>query len=179
MALSQSEREKIIQIVSPLLNKSLKEISEGENIRVVIWNLSHIWDISWAIVKINDKTDKYNYAIYINSQTSEKRQRFTFAHELGHYFLHKEILDEKSLITDEKLDSTYLFRSDIFDCIPQEERKMEEEANEFAGNLLMPEEKVKEAWEKTKNLKILASIFDVSISAMSYRVFKLWLDGDE
>jgi len=35
------------------------------------------------------------YKIYINSQCGENRKRFTLAHELGHYFLHREYLTQK------------------------------------------------------------------------------------
>lgn len=54
-----------------------------------------------------------------------QRERFTIAHELGHYFLHKNILTDKSC--------------DITDMFSWTDGKnIESEANEFAGEFLIP-----------------------------------------
>ena len=36
--------------------------------------------------------DEDRFAILVNKNNVKTRQRFTIAHELGHYFLHKEFL---------------------------------------------------------------------------------------
>lgn len=96
----------------------------------------------------------------INSSHNPKRQRFTMAHELGHYILHKG----KNI---EFVDTTF-FRSDEMDSI-------EYNANEFASRLLMPEDKLRKLIDedRIKNIGELASIFDVSSAAMKYRVISL------
>ena len=96
----------------------------------------------------------------INSSHNPKRQRFTMAHELGHYILHKG----KNI---EFVDTTF-FRSEEMDSI-------EYNANEFASRLLMPEDKLRKLIDedKIKNIGELASIFDVSSAAMKYRVISL------
>ena len=96
----------------------------------------------------------------INSCHNLKRQRFTMAHELGHYILHKG----KNI---EFVDSTF-FRSDDMNSI-------EFIANEFASRLLMPEDKIRKLIDedKIKNIGDLASKFEVSSAAMKYRVLSL------
>lgn len=96
----------------------------------------------------------------INSSHNPKRQRFTMAHELGHYILHRG----KNI---EFVDTTF-FRSDEMDSI-------EYSANEFASRLLMPEDKLRKLIDedRIKNIGELASRFDVSSAAMKYRVISL------
>lgn len=158
-------------------DKSLNQIAKEEDIQVVIWDLSSIWsgNISWAITK-SKEWDAWKYTIYINSEHHANRQRFTFAHELWHYFLHlKDDSANEGVIVDE--DDKYLFREgDIYSNLSEENKIREEEANEFAWNLLMPEDKVIELWKKTNNIWLLAETFDVSIPAMSYRIYKLKLE---
>ena len=151
-----------------LLNKSLSQIAKENNIKVLNWDLSGIWDtpLSWAIVKNNE----WWYNLYINISESEKRRRFTFAHELWHFFLHKDILDTQNLIYDEV--NEYLYRGTEYDCVPPERRKMEEEANEFAWCLLMPEEKFLELY-KEFTIPQLSNIFNVSEKAISVRAYNL------
>jgi Zn-dependent peptidase ImmA (M78 family) len=96
----------------------------------------------------------------INSNHNIKRQRFTMAHELGHYMLHK---GKNTAFAD-----TTFFRSDDMSSI-------EYQANEFAARLLMPENALRKLIDedKVKNIGELASNFEVSSSAMKYRVISL------
>src|SRR5690349_7799213 len=63
-------------------------------------------DIAGKIVR--DRSDKSpaGYSIYINGHDSHRRQRFTLAHEIGHYILHRD------LIGDGLIDSA-LYRSKL------------------------------------------------------------------
>lgn len=109
-----------------------------------------------------------------NPFESEVRQRFTFAHELGHYILHKERND---IFIDKKFK--VLFRDER---ATTGEYKIEQEANAFAAALLMPELQVKEKI-KTLNFDLgdesclieLARIFNVSVQAMTFRIINLRL----
>lgn len=95
----------------------------------------------------------------VNSKQHVNRQRFTLAHELGHYILHKEKNTEFQ-------DSTF-FRSNNMDSL-------EYMANDFAAALLMPDDKVVEFIKLgNRNLGELASKFGVSVAAMKYKVEKL------
>lgn len=73
---------------------------------------------------------KTDAVIVVNLADSAKRRRFTIAHELAHYVLHKG--------EDEKL---YAHR----DVVDTPQRGIEREANIFASNILMPKELVEHA----------------------------------
>ena len=101
--------------------------------------------------------------IIVNEKDNEKRQRFTIAHELGHYFLHHDHdTKKKSMMVS--------FRG------ARTER--EYEADRFAAELLMPENAVEEEYSKLSAsnapyISVLAKIFDVSKAAMAYRLDNL------
>jgi len=107
-----------------------------------------------------------------NPTESKVRQRFTIAHELGHYELHKQ---DRSLFIDKGF--TALFRDQDSS---KGEIKKEQEANAFAAALLMPEKLV---WKEIKkqnfdlsdedSMKQLAKIFYVSVPAMTFRIANL------
>ena len=100
------------------------------------------------------------WVMSINNNHNIKRQRFTIAHELGHYILHR---GKNTVFTD-----TTFFRSDDMNSI-------EYHANEFASRLLMPENILRKLIDedKIKNIGELASALDVSSAAMKYRVISL------
>lgn len=113
------------------------------------------------------------YTIIVNTKKPTTRQHFTIAHELGHYYLHKNKLssDEWIIDDDNSLDGAKtLFRLDN-----GERNVIEKEANNFAAALIMPEELVGDAWKKIKNIEECAKIFNVSILAMTIRLEKLGL----
>lgn len=118
-----------------------------------------------------DKEDN-KFLIVINKNKSINRQYFTMAHELGHYFLHKDVIkSEEALIDkDQSLDHTgnVLFRLDY-----SATTKIEREANNFAAALIMPEKLVREVWKSTNDVDECTKIFQVSLSAMSIRLEQL------
>jgi Zn-dependent peptidase ImmA (M78 family) len=98
------------------------------------------------------------------------RQRFTIAHETGHYVLHK---DKSTLFIDKKYSNVF-YRDDRSS---DAEYTRELEANALAAALLMPtdmlrEEIVKRDFDLTEedSLSSLARAFDVSRQAMAYRL---------
>lgn len=99
------------------------------------------------------------WIISINKEHHINRQRFTLAHELAHYVLHRS---ESESFTD-----TVFFRGASVN-------NFEYAANEFAAKLLMPEDKVRTVVRGgTNNIKDLAESFGVSVAAMLYRVKQL------
>lgn len=99
------------------------------------------------------------WIISVNKKHHINRQRFTLAHELAHYVLHKS---ESDSFTD-----TVFFRGASVN-------NFEYAANEFAAKLLMPEERVRAVIRSgTKNIGKLAESFGVSVAAMLYRVKQL------
>lgn len=78
------------------------------------------------------RKDGSKYVIDINSRHSATRQRFTVAHELGHYIYHRDLLGKG-------VGDTLAFRADGTDMPNLAITKVhEQQANTFAANLLMP-----------------------------------------
>lgn len=100
------------------------------------------------------------WLIRVNQLHSKTRQRFSIAHELGHFIYHKD--DEKEFV-----DTTF-FRGLNSD-------NLEYTANKFASELLMPEEQVRQLIDKdnVRGVAELAAKFNVSSAAMLYRVKEL------
>jgi len=112
--------------------------------------------------------------IGFNPNESTVRQRFTIAHELGHYELHK---DGNELFVDKNFK--VLFRNQNSST---GEIVKEQEANAFAAALLMPEHFIRREIEKNSfdltdegTMKKLARAFNVSVPAMTYRISNLGL----
>lgn len=104
--------------------------------------------------------------ICVNKSHAPNRKRFTVAHELGHYFLHRDRL-----------------AVGIIDGILNREQgttdPIEYEANEFAADLLMPEEMFRELWAKQEcSVSFIADFFLVSESAIITRARFLKLVQD-
>ncbi|MGD0991728.1 MAG: ImmA/IrrE family metallo-endopeptidase [Gemmatimonadales bacterium] len=100
------------------------------------------------------------------------RQRFTIAHELGHYCLH-----EGGTYVDRS--TTARFRKDESGSGTEIE---EREANQFAAALLMPEKLVRAEFAKhpfdlgdDDHLRKLCRTFEVSAQAMMWRLTNLSL----
>ncbi len=71
--------------------------------------------------------DIQNKQIFVNQEDPPNRQTFTIAHEIGHYLLHRDIIQEHP----EQYE--LLFRGKILEA----HTPMEQEANCFAANFLM------------------------------------------
>lgn len=113
--------------------------------------------ISGLIQKDELHGGESGYAIYTNAHHPPTRRRFTIAHEIGHFMLHKELIGDG--ITDDGL-----YRSRL-------RGGFESEANRFAANLLMPRKLVWEFVEQgVDTVEELAEKFNVSKSAMSIRL---------
>lgn len=111
-------------------------------------------------------------AIYFNSSHPTTRQRFTISHEIGHCLLHSV---EKKLVDSELM----LFRIGTDSAESPSKNRIEIQANKFAAALLMPRKLVKEAFELTQDIALLASIFGVSRAAMGFRLNYLELGSSE
>ena len=109
-------------------------------------------------IKINN--EEYYCILIDENNNSYFRQQFSLAHELGHWVLHS------GKVYPQELDSI-------------DYRKMENEANEFAANFLLPAlEFISDTSGKEKDLNNylhLKQKWKVSISAMIYRANSLGL----
>jgi len=102
-------------------------------------------------------------AIGINADHPEVRQRFSLAHELGHYYLEHPQEEESIGFSDEQ----------------QEWRICEAEANEFAGELLVPRDLLKGELKKLREqagleekVQALIVIFSVSREVLVIQLTK-------
>ncbi|GMA49294.1 hypothetical protein GCM10025857_06510 [Alicyclobacillus contaminans] len=103
--------------------------------------------------------------IYIRDGDPAVRKRFTFAHELGHYYLHLQKGKGTNFI-----DAEHMFR-----MAGSQLDEVEAEANIFAAALLMPEREVRELCDAHVPLREMAEYFMVSNAAMYNRVRNLGL----
>ncbi|MDE2402671.1 MAG: ImmA/IrrE family metallo-endopeptidase [Burkholderiales bacterium] len=109
-----------------------------------------------------------------NSAHSSVRQRFTIAHEIGHYVLHVKS-QQPRLFIDKSV-----FRRDDESSTGNDHEEVE--ANQFAAALLMPSELVRNEIKKhafdlddEDDVGNLAKRFNVSTAAMSFRLENLGL----
>ena len=116
------------------------------------------------IIKENDKI-----TIYVRSSDSPERQRFTIAHELGHYVC-GHLTENKKMFRDGKKE----YSRDNYDI-------EEYEANNYAAELLMPQPKVNFLIERENitDVRKMAQIFKVSLKAMVIRLKNLgWIKNE-
>lgn len=147
----------------------VEDIARNLGLDVIAYNLGD--DISGTLVVENKKG-----FIGYNPSHVKVRQRFTIAHELGHFLLHNHSKSEQLFV-----DKDFLVKYRSANNYSSAELKHEQEANAFAAALLMPKEFVhKELSRKnTTNLpeleliEVLAKVFEVSIPAMTYRLNNL------
>jgi len=89
-----------------------------------------------------------------------RRRRFTIAHEIGHWVCH--------VLGAEQVEPVYCRAVDLSS---ETDRTLEREANVFAAELLMPEPAVRATWAEIGDVAACATRFDVSPTAMQWRLF--------
>lgn len=104
-------------------------------------------------------------SIVLNAQDHNNRQRFTCAHEIGHFVRHEKRGDNYE----------YIDYRNIFSTTGQSDE--ERFANAFAACLLMPEELVRRFHHDGLSEIQMALRFDVSRDAMGFRIANLGLNG--
>ena len=129
----------------------VKEVADIFSLPVVSY--PHFPDsISGTIIQNNEIN-----VIGVNANQANVRQRFTIAHELGHYLLGHD----HAKVIDETFDSP---------------NRNEQEANKFAAELLMPEHFLKKDVENgLVDVPTLATRYLVSEQAMSIRLLETGL----
>lgn len=125
-------------------------------------------DVAGLFVRINDKP----IISYNQNQKNKSRERFTIAHELGHFFLHSN----KPIFIDK--NPKVMFRNN---ASSSGEQLQEKEANHFAAALLMPKKLIKVEIDKIpydimNPIKYLSEQFKVSEQAMTFRLANLGYD---
>lgn len=123
------------------------------------------WDskISGLIKKKADGDEEDSYEIYVNAGHPDTRRRFTIAHEIAHFMLHKDYIGD-GLVDDA------LYRSGLTN-------RMEREANMLAAEILMPDTLIDRIVEEKElvpgdenYISELAEALQVSKSALSIKL---------
>ena len=119
---------------------------------------------SGMIVRDAARGGDCGFAVYVNGKHSEVRRRFTIAHEIAHFVLHRDLIGDG--ITEDAL-----YRSGLSDAV-------EREANGLAAEILMPRHLVRDSFSTgQRDPATLASKFGVSQQAMEYRLSNLGLSA--
>ena len=106
------------------------------------------------------KNENQEWCIIVNRTHSLNRKRYTMAHEFAHFCLHRNGL--------ESFEDTSFFRKD------ENKTAIEYEANQFAAELLMPENIIEKAINNDLlSLKQLSESFGVSLIAIKNRLIEL------
>ena len=117
-------------------------------------------DISGKLFKDEALGGTSSYAIVVNGTHPEVRRRFTIAHEIAHFLLHRN--DVGDGISDNQF-----YRSNL-------SNKQETEANKLAAEILMPHSLIKKLTTDNqlgnKDTKPLANKLNVSEVAMKIRL---------
>lgn len=165
-------RRQGIQAVKKMLGKlnsppvPIDEIAKQLGIRILYAPNNKF---SGALLKTKGK-----YFIGLNSLESSSRQRFSIAHEIAHFLLHS---NHDTAFFDEPFE---VFLRD--DKSSQGIDRREIEANRLGAEILMPrlwvvaEIKELEQFSPEEQIRVLANKFEVSESAMKYRILNLALE---
>ncbi|MEM9814867.1 MAG: ImmA/IrrE family metallo-endopeptidase [Cyanobacteria bacterium P01_D01_bin.6] len=166
LAINVLKKHQQILTIPPV---DVKAIVKAEGLDVTEEDLED--EVSGLLVSKNG-----HHVIIINANHYLNRQRFTIAHELGHYLMHRNI---SNIFFDEAL---VFFR----DKEAAEGTKLQEiEANAFAAELLMPESLLRKVVRKNpvdafddseeSLLTKTAKDFQVSVQALTIRLTRLGL----
>lgn len=168
-----SERKNIIEETSlDVLKKSFGFLPENPPINLIKILISNNIELregefeNYNIVgAYKRKKENGKPLIAISKNSSYNRRIFTIAHELGHHFLHKN-------------EDEILFRNSENEFVTEDHRKIEKEADYFAGCLLIPIYLLEKIYSVTDNIAMLSNIFGVSKTAMEIRVRQFIKDKD-
>jgi predicted transcriptional regulator len=112
--------------------------------------------VAGQLMRDHVRGGKSGFVVFLNSDQSEKRQKFTLAHEIAHFVLHRDLIDHGVV------DDT-MYRSEL-------SGHLESEANRLAADIVMPVRLVRRALQTERDPKKLASMFGVSEHAMKIRL---------
>ena len=124
-------------------------------------------DLTWGASEsalVQNRDNKVEWGIFVNPNARAERRRFTVAHELGHFVLHRSA---QPLFNCDK-ESVHSGIDTL--------KKIEREADDFASNLLMPGDILHKRIDGKRIdfhlLGDLAKEFGVSLEAMCIRLIK-------
>lgn len=151
-----SETKAILDDVTKLAPVDV--LAAAKRLGVLVYSASLADKVSGVLLKDKSYGSDSGFVIFVDKDEPAYRQRFTAAHELGHFVLHKDSVGDRN-------EDNYLLRSDTMS------NRQEVEANKFAASLLMPMGLIEEQMSSgNTSVSGLARAFGVSPTAMSIRL---------
>jgi len=151
MGISKSDTEKVADLVRSKLGfepgDDPKKIVERLGGKIEIQSDLHGKESGTLVVSGNQ-----DFVIYLAPFTSQMHDKFTIAHELGHYILHSNFGDKKIVVNRSSASG-----------------RLEWEANWFAAALLMPKKQFLEDCKAGMSEIELADKYRVSLQAIQVR----------
>jgi Zn-dependent peptidase ImmA (M78 family) len=126
-----------------------------------------MFDASGSISRTGD-----GFTVTVNASESENRRRFTAAHELAHYLLHRDLMGDGQKM-NRHIDTLYGGKHQSGDVLFRREHEIQ--ANRIAAQILMPKALVTERFTDNPDAGTLAKDFGVSKAAMEIRLKTLGL----
>lgn len=150
--LAREQNARIDEFQKSLPDKPVSIIRLAESFGLEVWRTEMSPGLSGAIRRKNG-----GYAIYANRREPKTRRRFTYAHELAHYLLHRDHIGDG-------ISENMLFRSNLAN-------DLEVDANKLAADILMPMAMLNQLAETRRyGVRELAEVFGVSRSAILIRL---------
>ncbi len=139
----------------------LRELGVSPPPPIDIDRIAQDWGLAVEYVRsprgLHGRVVIHRAVIEVAADDHPNRQRFTLAHELGHY-----VLEHNPMFTEAE-------PRDFGDPTPLNER----EADYFAAVLLMPEEWVRQDWRDIQDAQRMATLYRTSAESMWYRLEEL------
>lgn len=130
----------------------------AEALGIKVWEKNFEGNISGVVKPDPNNGGPSGYSIYVNAGDSYTRKRFTVAHEIAHFLLHRN-KDTKEFSDDLK------YRS------PGVSDQLEAQANRLAADILMPRRLIRELLDKgVTEPTDMAARLQVSPKAMEIRL---------
>jgi predicted transcriptional regulator len=129
----------------------------ADRLGLKVWKEKMPENISGMIKRDSRLGGSSGYSIVVNPSHARTRQRFTIAHEIAHYLLHRDRIGDG-------IEDDVLMRSGL--------SNLEEiQANKLAARILMPIHLIRREMNAgVRTVPDLARRFDVSAQAMSIRL---------
>lgn len=150
---------RVCEVVEKILDNNLiseppvnaQKIAEDSGIEVVFA------DFPEQLRDVCGFLDFKNKIIYVSNQDAPYRQNFTIAHELGHWFMHGNRVNEYQVLTRRPIGG--------------EKSSLEKEANLFAASLLVPSDMLLRCrlnnmsnFDIAKKFKVTKAVIDLRIA---------------
>lgn len=149
----------IVPRIQDLLDAAPVEVRDVANrLGLAVYQMPLASGVSGVLLREPSYKTPSGFAILVNGAEPYVRQRFTAAHEIGHYVLHRDQIGNR-------VEDNYLLRAEgMSDAI-------EVEANKFAADMLMPWPLLNAHIQAGhSSVSSLAAIFQVSEIAMAIRI---------